>query len=128
MYSGARWIKNSLKKEMSPLGEAVANLLGRVFRGIYHLNRSALDRVEWGEKNHIRFVYDRELSTVDFNELTMLVVFAHDEMIRVSIRGIGPSYMELLFHQRESRTGSLMDRCPTIEDHITQIREMERAG
>jgi hypothetical protein len=32
MYAGASWIKRSLKKEMSPLGEAVANLLGRVHR------------------------------------------------------------------------------------------------
>jgi len=43
MYAGASWIKSSLKKEMSPLGEAVANLLGRVSRGIYHLKTSSLE-------------------------------------------------------------------------------------
>jgi len=42
-YAGANWIKQSLKKEMSPLGVNVADLLGDVFAGIYHLDQSALE-------------------------------------------------------------------------------------
>jgi hypothetical protein len=128
MYAGASWIKRSLKKEMSPLGEAVANLLGRVHRGVYHLRTTALDRVDWSNKMWIEFIYDRDMATVDFPDLTMLVVFAHDEMIRVSIEGCGPHYMKMIFHQRYSRTGGMATKYPTIEDHIKQIRNMEKAS
>jgi hypothetical protein len=58
----------------------------------------------------------------------MLVVFAHDEMIRVSIEGCGPHYMKMIFHQRESRDGGMATKYPTIEDHIKQIRNMEKAS
>ncbi|HEA68556.1 hypothetical protein LCGC14_0944780 [marine sediment metagenome] len=127
MYAGANWIKRSLKKEMSPLGEAVANLLGRVFRGIYHLNSSALNRVNWDDGYFIKFIFDRDLATVDFNSLTALIVYAHDEKIRVSIEGCGPRYMRMLFHQRESREGDNSERCPTIENHIEEIRSRDNA-
>jgi hypothetical protein len=128
MYAGASWIKKSLKREMSPLGEAVANLLGRVHRGIYHLRTPALDRVDWSNESWIEFIYDSNLATVDFPDLTMLVVFAHDEMIRVSIQGCGPRYMKMLFHQRNCREGGIATRYPTIEDHIKQLRKMEKAS
>lgn len=128
MYAGARWIKSSLKKEMSPLGEAVANLLGRVFKGIYHLRTVSLEKVDWSNDLWIEFTYTGDLSTVDFRNLTELVVFAHDEMIRVSLQGCGPGYLKMLFHQRESRTGSVSERYPTIEDHIAAIRQTEQAA
>ena len=122
MYSGAEWIKNNLKTEMSPLGETVANLLGHVFLGIYHLHTGALRNVDWSNNHHIQFIYRGELATFDFNSLTALVVFAHDEMMRVSIEGCGPDYMRLMFHQRKSRTGSICEKCPTIEKHIKILR------
>lgn len=128
MYAGAEWIKNSLKKEMSSLGEAVANLLGRTFFGIYHLNHGALKRVDWSDDYVIEFVYRGELSTFDFSCLTALVVFAHDETIRVSIQGCGPGYLRLMFHQRKSHIGgSISERHPTIENHIKKLRNIEKA-
>ena len=45
-YSGADWIKGSLKREMSPFGELVADILGVVFLGIYHVDVKALERAE----------------------------------------------------------------------------------
>ena len=112
---------------MSPLGEAVANLLGRVSRGIYHLNTTSLDKVDWSDKYCVEFSWSGDLSTVDFNLLTALVVYAHDEMVRVSIHGSGFGYIKMQFHQRKSRTGGMSRRYPTIEDHIKEIRESEKA-
>jgi len=112
---------------MSPLGEVVANLLGRVVRGIYHLKTSSLKKVDWANPHWIEFVWYGDMATVDFNNLTMLVVLAHDETIRVNLQGCGPGYMKMLFHQRKTRTGSISERCPTIEDHIAQIRNSEVA-
>jgi len=127
MYSGAEWIKKSLRKDMSPLGEAVANLLGRIYLGIYHLSSQALNRVNWSDTYCIEYTHYGDLSTVDFGNLTALVVFAHDKMIRVSIRGCGPGYLRMQFHQRNSRTGRLSERYPTIEDHIEKLRSSEYA-
>lgn len=121
-YAGSEWVKASLNKEMSPLGEVVADLLGSVWQGIYHIDESALNKVEWDDPYHVAIVVYGDLATVDFNRLTSLVVLAHDAMLRVSIEGCGPNYMRLRFHQRKVRDGSLSERCPTIEDHINQIR------
>jgi len=128
MYSGASWIKSSLKKDMSPLGEAVANLLGRVFLGIYHLPSAALGRVKWDDEYYMEFIYDCDLATYDFDHLTALIVYAHDEMIRINIRGCGPRYLKMTFHQRKRRTGNISERYPTIEDHIAELRIRESAG
>jgi hypothetical protein len=127
MYAGASWIRRSLKKETSPLGEAVANLLGRVFLGIYHLPIRSLEKVDWINPLWIEIILGQDLSTIDGCHLTALVVLAHDKMIRVSIEGVGPGYMRLRFHQRNTRTGSICEQCPTIEDHIKIIRTIETA-
>jgi len=124
-YSGSDWLKSSLGiKDMSPLGEAVGDLLGDLFFGIYHLNQAALRRVEWSNTHHIIFYLRwKDLSTVDFNNLTILVVLAHDRMIRVCIDAAAPHTLRLLFHQRTKREGDIFERYPTIEDHIKMIRE-----
>ncbi len=48
VYAGSDWIKKSLKiTKMSPIGEAVADLLGEVYQGIYHLETRSLRKVDW---------------------------------------------------------------------------------
>lgn len=126
-YAGASWVEKSLKRKLSPLGIAVANLLGRVNKGIYHLSTVSLNKVEWESLYYMEYIIYGELSTVDFNLLTALVVYAHDEMVRVTIRGCGPGYMKMQFFQRNSRTGTMSERYPTIEDHITMLRSVESA-
>lgn len=122
-FKGADWIKESLKKEMSPIGENVADLLGEVYAGIYHLDHRSLDRVHWDDPYFIRIIISyRGLSTVDSNQLTALVVRAHDRMLRMDLSSVAPHRLELIFHQR-SREGDFYHRCPTIEEHIKLIRE-----
>lgn len=123
IYSGSDWIEKSFKCKCSRLGKEVADLLGDTFQGIYHLSYRALQKTQWENNYVIEFNYSGSLETVDFNLLTILVVLAHDRMIRVSIRGIGPGYMQLIFHKRTRRTGKFHERYPTIENHIKQIRE-----
>lgn len=124
-YAGADWVKSSLKVvNMSPLGEDVADLLGDVFRGIYHLKTSSLNKVEWSNKNYIVYhLHWRDLSTFDFDELTRLVVLSHDRMIRINIEAIAPHLLRLLFHKRTTRQGDIFRRMPTMENHIKIIRD-----
>lgn len=125
-YSGSDWLKESWFKagEMSPLGEAVGDLLGDVFYGIYHLPTSNLRKVDWTNKYWIEFsLMWHDLATVDFDDLTRLVVLAHDRMLRVSIKAAAPRNLCLVFHQRKVREGGYWERCPTIETHVREIHE-----
>jgi len=121
-YAGKEWICRNVTPNMSPLGETVADFLGDVFGGIYHLDTRALRKVEWDNKHHILFILGwHSLATVDFGELTRIVVLAHDRALRVEISPHTFRHMKLLFHQRE--TGNEPStQCPTLEDHIQRIR------
>ncbi len=124
-FSGADWIRaNETWKvgEMSPLGEAVANLLGDLFAGIYHLNYTSLRKVDWTNPRWIVFNLDRHLSTFDSDELTRLVVLCHDRCLRCDLKGKAPGIVELMFHQRHAREGRMYERHPTIETAVARIR------
>lgn len=122
-YAGSDWIRDSLKIDhMSPLGIAVADLLGDTFLGIYHLSTTSLRKVNWRDPRHIEATIGVSLSTYDSDELTRLIVLAHDRMIRVEIAGLAPRFLRLTFHQRKKREGSLYERMPELETHIETIR------
>uniref|UniRef100_A0A6M3JME5 Uncharacterized protein n=1 Tax=viral metagenome TaxID=1070528 RepID=A0A6M3JME5_9ZZZZ len=121
-YAGSEWIKVSLKKKVSPLGENVADLLGDVFFGIYHLSTPALCRVEWDDIEVILLTVSyKPMATVDGDELTRLVVGCHDRMLRMDMKAVAPNRLRLMFHQRQ-RDGDFYHRCPTMEAHLEQIR------
>ena len=121
MYAGHDWVEGNCKVKCSLLGKAVADLLGDVFRGIYHLSYRAIERCDWTDEQCICITLDNHMATWDGNDLTKLVVLAHDRLIRVDMKGIGPGYIRYWFHQRKSRTGSTYERMPTIEDHVKLI-------
>lgn len=106
-------------ESMSDLGRDVADLLGQLFRGIYHIDTS---KVDWSQPDHITLTMYGSLSTFDFPQLTELVVLAHDRAIRCEVSGCAPSLLRLMFHRRR-RTGSVTERHPTIEVHIETIRD-----
>lgn len=120
-YAGAEWIKSAFKnKTMSPFGEKVADLLGNVFLGIYHLNRSALRNAEWDNKTFISINYDGGMGTYDGDILTRLVLLAHDMCVRVEIQP-NMRYLKLVFHPRQ-REGSISEKHPTLESHVAGLR------
>lgn len=47
MGKGADWIKTAYKTEMSPLGEAVADLLDDLYSGIYHIAGPGLKNFQY---------------------------------------------------------------------------------
>lgn len=124
-FAGSNWIISNIvkgKENISPLGIVVADFLGDMFYGIYHLDEKALRRVDWKNNHHIIFRLGwRCLSTIDFDELTVLVVLSHERNLRVSIDAATHRYLELLFHQRD-RGNDTMTQMPTLEDHIDRIR------
>ena len=122
-YSGSDWVKESLKKDLSPLGRVVADILGDAFLGIYHLDLRQLKKVDWSNTYWIEVNHFGALATVDFNLLTRLVVLCHARMVRMAIQPVNFHYLKLMFHQRDSRTGGISVRCPDMIDHVLQIEK-----
>lgn len=140
-YAGADWVQRNLDayhqnvgsgrtrpskkkvaKAMSPLGIAVADALGYVWCGIYHLPWEALQRVRWDDDWCIEVRVQQGLSTWDFSDLTQLVVVCHDMLLRLCIDTSGPRHLSLMFHQRGSREGGTAVRMPTLEENSALIR------
>jgi hypothetical protein len=122
-YSGSEWIERQ-GKTLSPFGVEVADVVGQVYLGIYHIQKAVLhDRVEWGDDRFIRIVIPGGVETYDFNVLTRLVVLCHDRMIRLEINPVARDYLALCFTSRKSRTGNNFERMPYLEEHIKSIRE-----
>jgi hypothetical protein len=126
-YSGADWIRENWSRDgrqMSELGEHVANILGQAYLGIYHIENEVLNnRVDWSNTFFIRVVIRGGLYSFDDDVLTRLIVLCHDQMIRLGINSCAPRCLGLIFHQRTSRVGRIEHRMPTMEDHISLIRE-----
>lgn len=116
----AQWLRFLTKAEFSELGKEVAFFLDEMW-GLHNLKSTSLKKVDWANNTWITFVYFGSLSTVDSDHLTRLVVLAHQRMLRLSLRGIGPGYIEFMFHQRTTRTGQFSQRCPDIFDHVQEI-------
>lgn len=121
-HCGAEW----LRKPMSPLGRTVADALGYVYRGLYHLPPGPLDRADWTNPSSISIIvpaWNFELSTWDSDLLTRLVVVCSDMMLRLDLQGANGQYVRLVFHQRWQREGGTAERIPTFEEHVAMIRK-----
>lgn len=117
-YAGADWL-HEMKIPMSEFGAQAANLIGDWQRGIYHVQCQAIN-TDWTRERFVRLIYHGYISTFDDNDLTRLVVLAHDRCIRVQVAPC-MRYLEIMLHPRE-RTGGLSYRHDTIEDAISRVR------
>jgi hypothetical protein len=126
-YQGANWVQAALKpKEMSEFGCKVADMLGDLFEGIYHLHDDQLKAVDWGNNHHITFVLGQGcLSTYDSRLLTDLVLMAHQRAIRVQISPRSYRNLTLTFHPRKSgMEHEWHERHPTIDEAIANFNNL----
>lgn len=121
-FAGADWLRASYKLTPSPLGTVVADLLGFVYRGLYHIE-SSIRNVDWSDNDYITVQLPRgaDIGSYDFSEMTTLVLLAHDLHVRVAVCGRGINMMRLSFSPR-SREGGICSRHPDLETHIAGIR------
>lgn len=126
-YAGVDWLEEHLKYVdpdlvISPLGRKVADFLGELFYGIYHLDPRALNRADWANNHHVIVsIGHQDWSTFDFSNLTRLVFLAHHMALRVNIRGSKVNYIQLMFHERQ-RKGDLYKRHPTIDEAVSTFK------
>lgn len=102
------------KEQFLPAQERLALVFGVVFSGLHHVrNIKKYDvgtKFEYWEVNTFE-----DLSTFDHDRLTKLVLAAHKYCIRASIMPSGPNMVKIRLHPRYSRTGSISQRHPTME-------------
>lgn len=116
-YAGGEWLKQQ-GVEVSPFGLRVADLLGYLYRGLYHLDVES--KGTWGESRHIEVKLDREMSTFDDSRLTELVLLAHHMAIRVVLKPLSSRTVKLIFHERK-RGGDWWEKHPTIQEAVAKF-------
>lgn len=115
-------------KTCSPLGRVVLEILAILFRGLHHLDPKELARVDWADDYIITMNFPRaNWATTDFNELTQLVVMAHDANVRVGICSPAMKTLRLVFHARKPE-GEYSQRQRTLEAAAAEIRAQYTIG
>lgn len=109
-------------EELEPFEVRANRVLATAFGGLHHVPRivkhdQGHERYEMWEVN----TWD-DLSTWDFNILTVLVIMAHDQCVRLSICHSGPRMVKIRMWPRK-RHGGITERHPTIEEAIDRVRK-----
>lgn len=108
--------------EASDFGLQVGALLAAWVDGLHHVPASQLRKADWAHTRWIELAWYGPLSTFDGDELTRLVVLAHDRCIRVELRPCNGRYVRLGFSPRRAREGSIFERHPTMEAALARLR------
>lgn len=119
-YAGSDWIATDARRTLSPLGILVADILGQVYHGIYHIRKAVLHpRVEWDNPELITLVINRELANHDSPDLTRMVLLCHEAGVRLGITAAAYRYLRLDF--------SAYKMLWTSVDTVTEIVEKHAA-
>lgn len=97
------WIERALSVQPSELGMKVERILAYGYRGIYHISKEVSHkRVDWTDEYYIRLVVraNGNLSTIDSDTLTRLVLCSLSESVRLSIGGAANGYVDMTFSSR----------------------------
>ena len=100
LYAGAGWLARQYKDlEISKLGRDVADILGQVYSGLYHLDDRALfnkKRTDWANDSQIFVVVPGRLQMTGIDTLIM---YCTERKVYVEIEGAAPNYMRLRFYR-----------------------------
>jgi hypothetical protein len=125
-YSGSEWVQGNIHakgQQMSQLGKDVADLLGELFYGIYHISPKSLSKVDWSNPHWVEITIGyKDFSTTDFDDLTRLVFLAHHTAIRVSLDAVARQHIRLIFHRRE-RVGHYSSRHPYLDEAVKRFKD-----
>lgn len=105
-YAGADWLDKLRQRinlpPLTPLGRVVTEILGAVYRGIYHLDSGEKLRKKFVDHGYyVEVILPRSMSTYDFSELTELVILCHAYSVRLEICPHTFRDLKLMFHQRK---------------------------
>lgn len=93
------------------------DLLAYVFGGHHHLTEVK----EWG--TGVAINHSGDLSTFDFNLMTLLVIEAHARAVRIGITSSGPRMVRIIAHRRRHGDGRFSERHPGLDDLIRMAEQ-----
>ena len=102
--------------EPSEVCMRAAKVLSQVYGGLLHVP-IIKDYTTWAEVD----VYSG-VATYDGNQLTELVIAAHEACVKLEIVGSGPRRLKLLFYAR-NREGNVSHRHPTLEQAVASFHD-----
>lgn len=107
--------------EAEPFEVRAEKLLSRVFRGMHHVNSLKKEKLHWTCITNV-------MSTYDFDELTRLVLAAHEYCCRVEVGNGGPNRLKLFVSDRIRKTkeSNIFESHPTIEQALEKWNKHER--
>jgi hypothetical protein len=113
-------IPMGLPEQLSDFQKKAVDIVGMVGGGIY--NAPIADKIDWHYGHTgVAFIWKREMSTWDFDQLTILVFLCHEARIRCQIESAGPSMMRLAFWPRTHK-GDVARRHPSLDEAVTAFR------
>src|ERR1044072_4718821 len=98
--------------------EEATKFFSEFYYGEHHIPKHQVH--EFGHGWMVKHVRG-DLATFDYNELTRLVIMAHDYCYRASISPLSKSTVQIAIWKRE-REGSMSERHPTLEQAIEKLR------
>jgi hypothetical protein len=118
-HSGADWMaEQDCFKSPSALAIKVANILGQVYLGIYHISDSVTSKkVDWQNDSDISVTISSELATFDGADLTFLILCCVQAGVSVEVSGASKDYMKLRFTNGD-RIIDLEQRSHDLEGQI----------
>jgi hypothetical protein len=112
--------------EQRPFRERALAVIQCAFGGEHHVDKLSWHNGEAGSllDSRCEFRTFGSLATWDYNELTRLVVAAHDYCVRADVRPAGRRSLGVMLSDRLRAHGDmpLMKAHPTLEDHAARIR------
>lgn len=124
-YAGGDWAERQGLRCITLRGKAIADIMGEVFRGIYHMDPNDLEASDFDagivRVNRSIATWDFDFATWDFDHLLTLVVLATDEGFRLEICPRSNSTMTIRFHLHP-RGDNPMEELPLFDDMVASIR------
>jgi hypothetical protein len=112
------WLNSYRKDWMTDDQWLLSLFLCRLFSGFHHVP-SEVKSCGRGLMLNFR---PNSMSTFDFDDLTKLVVMAHNWGVRAEIGGSGPAMIKLMLWKRHVRDGNISQRHPTIDQAVEKFK------
>ena len=112
-FAGAGWLSRQLDQPLTPFTTKVANVLGQVHNGLYHIDKAVFSRKmltskQWHRQAFMSVTLFGQLATFDGDALTVLVLCCRKAGISVEIHGSFRGYTKLLFSNQSSLAEDVM--------------------
>lgn len=107
-----------------PAAERVEAVISHAFGGLHHVRKFTEHKSKF--PHWTCNVYSDVLCTVDWDNLTRLVVAAAEYGVRVEMACAGPHCIKLMMHPRYSRGGDVSERYPRLSDWTSRFAYADR--